>query len=190
MFKYLSVLGLLVLCSCSSTHNMQVKQSYFNLTDKIQLELVDFEPDIKLDFTQLLTISYGSEQQSLIAVVLSDEKELKLVGLSTMGIKLFSASYDKNTIEITKHIPIDKIPPATQVLSDIFFAFYPKELLDRKLGMGVYIEDTDTMREIKDKDGSVIERIHYINDGNKRLASKIEHLVFKYTIDIQYLEGI
>ena len=138
---------------------------------------------------QLLTISYQGKQDKALVMLEGQDASLKLSVLNPLGIRLVDASYEQGQLQVIKHLPLDQLPPAQQVLFDIFLGLLPEEDIRAVLPSGFSLTDNGALRTISDSQGQVIEQVHFTpTKGNQsRSATMIEHYVFGYVIEIENL---
>ena len=178
--------ALLILTGCASTN--PVPNSVYLTTD-LSIALPRMELTTPLSQEQLLTINYQGRQEKILVILEGHGTSLKLSVLSPLGIRLVDASYQAGAVTVTQHIPIDQLPPASQVLFDIFLGLLPQENIAAVLPQGFSLVDNGELRTIKDPSGQVIEQVHFTpTTGNvTRYATRVEHKVFGYVIEINTL---
>ncbi|MDX7987014.1 DUF3261 domain-containing protein [Xenorhabdus sp. 12] len=148
------------------------------------------EPTISpaINEQQLLTATVKGKQQSLIVLLSANEQHLSLVGLSSLGIRLFKLDYDKNGIHTEQSIVLPELPPANQVLADIMLSYWPISAWQTQLPAGWEIKDSGILRQLYDKSGKLITEIHYETPNGKRHPIRVQQFIFGYDIAIQHLE--
>lgn len=63
---------------------------------------------------QLLTGSFKGQTQSLLVMLNADENKVTLAGLSSVGIRLFLATYDDTGIHTEQSVVMPQLPPASR----------------------------------------------------------------------------
>ena len=166
----------------SSGHEVHLTPSVTTTLPPLQLT----EP---VSAQQLLTIEYHGKQDKALVILEGQGTNLKLSVLNPLGIRLVDASYEAGQLQVTKHLPLDKLPPAQQVLFDIFLGLLPANAIQEVLPQGFTLKDNGALRTISDSKGQVIEQVHFTpTKGNlSRNATRIEHKVFGYVIEIENL---
>lgn len=136
---------------------------------------------------QLLTGRFNGQTQSLLVLLNADGQKVTLVGLSSVGIRLFLATYDNTGIHTEQSVVMPQLPPASQVLADVMLSHWPLSAWQPQLPKGWTLKDTGTRRELRNPDGKLVTEIVYLQRNGKREPISIAQHVFKYHITIQYL---
>lgn len=63
---------------------------------------------------QLLTGTFNGQTQSLLVMLNADDHKVTLAGLSSVGIRLFTATYDDTGIHTEQSIVVPQLPPASR----------------------------------------------------------------------------
>ncbi|HFF3789376.1 DUF3261 domain-containing protein [Enterobacter mori] len=136
---------------------------------------------------QLLTGRFNGHTQSLLVMLNADEHKVTLAGLSSVGIRLFLATYDNTGIHTEQSVVAPELPPASQVLADVMLSHWPLSAWQPQLPKGWTLNDTDSRRELRNPDGKLVTEIVYLQRKGKREPISIEQHVFNYHITIRYL---
>lgn len=136
---------------------------------------------------QLLTGRFNGQTQSLLVLLNADGQKVTLAGLSSVGIRLFLATYDNTGIHTEQSVVMPQLPPASQVLADVMLNHWPLSAWQPQLPKGWTLKDTGTRRELRNPDGKLVTEIVYLQRNGKREPISIAQHVFKYHITIQYL---
>lgn len=136
---------------------------------------------------QLLTGTFNGQTQSLMVMLNADEKKVTLAGLSSVGIRLFLATYDDKGLRTEQSIIVPQLPPASQVLADVMLSHWPISAWQPQLPTGWTLNDIGNRRELRNAHGKLVTDIIYLQRKGKREPISIEQHVFKYHITIQYL---
>lgn len=136
---------------------------------------------------QLLTGRFNGQTQSLLVLLNADGQKVTLAGLSSVGIRLFLATYDNTGIHTKQSVVMPQLPPASQVLADVMLSHWPLSAWQPQLPKGWTLKDTGTRRELRNPDGKLVTEIVYLQRNGKREPISIAQHVFKYHITIQYL---
>ncbi|MCU6310552.1 DUF3261 domain-containing protein [Enterobacter cloacae subsp. cloacae] len=136
---------------------------------------------------QLLTGRFNGQTQSLLVLLNADGQKVTLAGLSSVGIRLFLATYDNTGIHTKQSVVMPQLPPASQVLADVMLSHWPLSAWQPQLPKGWTLKDIGTRRELRNPDGKLVTEIVYLQRNGKREPISIAQHVFKYHITIQYL---
>jgi len=127
------------------------------------------------------------QQQLLLS---ADEQQIKLAGLSSVGIRLFSLRYDAEGIHTEQLMPLPQMPPASQVLADIMLSYWPSEVWRKQLPPGWTLQDQPLKRQLRDADNQLVTEIDYLQRGKQRQPIAIQQHAFGYLIRIQHLDAL
>ena len=170
---------LLILCllvvGCSSAHRIDT----VSLDHEIHYKLQAVPESLpKMSALQLVTVTRGDEQNTLLLQSERSEQQLNLVALTAQGISLFSLSLFKDgNYHVENHLPGINLYPSN-MLADMQLATWP--LINVKQGLlGASITQQQDARIISDLNGEVM-RIRYTDT-----TTTITHMRRHYTITIE-----
>ncbi|MDR3228685.1 MAG: DUF3261 domain-containing protein [Puniceicoccales bacterium] len=138
---------------------------------------------------QLLTATAHGKTHTLYVVLDISGGKVRLAGLSPLGIRLFTGTYDGETIAV-EQIPVAaELPPAAQVLGDIMLASCSLAEWAAVLPAGWVLADApDGLRRVlKNPEGTVITEIFYTQTQGLREPSGLRNHRFAYEIKITNL---
>lgn len=138
---------------------------------------------------QLLTGHAKGKTQSLLVLLSADSQQVSLAGLSSLGIRLFRVTYDKNGIHTQQMMALPEMPPASQVLADVMLSHWPLSAWQPQLPPGWRLVDEGDRRELRDPAGKVVTLIRYLQRGTVREPISIDQRAFGYQIQIQHLDA-
>ncbi|ELH8609224.1 TPA: DUF3261 domain-containing protein [Enterobacter asburiae] len=176
---------LLAGCSHSTDTNETRPQAWLQPGTKVTLPPPGISPAVSSQ--QLLTGSFNGQTQSLLVMLNADAHKVTLAGLSSVGIRLFLATYDETGIHTEQSIVVPQLPPASQVLADVMLSHWPISAWQPQLPKGWTLTDNGDRRELRNAGGKLVTEIVYLQRKGKREPISIEQHVFKYHITIQYL---
>ena len=158
-----AVMMALLLAGCSHTTNRDDArpQAWLQPGTRVTLPPPGITPAIRAQ--QLLTGSFKGQTQSLLVMLNADGNKVTLAGLSSVGIRLFLATYDDTGIHTEQSVVMPQLPK------------------------GWTLNDTDTRRELRNPDGKLVTEIAYLNRNGRREPISIVQHAFHYHITIQYL---
>ena len=186
-YRAVALTAALLLAGCShSTDTKETRpQAWLQPGTKVTLPPPGISPAVSSQ--QLLTGSFNGQTQSLLVMLNADAHKVTLAGLSSVGIRLFLATYDESGIHTEQSIVVPQLPPASQVLADVMLSHWPISAWQPQLPKGWTLTDNGDRRELRNASGKLVTEIVYLQRKGKREPISIEQHVFKYHITIQYL---
>ncbi|HDC4530052.1 TPA: DUF3261 domain-containing protein [Enterobacter asburiae] len=186
-YRAAALAAALLLAGCShSTDTKDTRpQAWLQPGTKVTLPPPGISPAVSSQ--QLLTGSFNGQTQSLLVMLNADAHKVTLAGLSSVGIRLFLATYDETGIHTEQSIVVPQLPPASQVLADVMLSHWPISAWQPQLPKGWTLTDNGDRRELRNASGKLVTEIVYLQRKGKREPISIEQHVFKYHITIQYL---
>lgn len=187
-YRAAALIGALLLTGCSHTtqnSDSTRPQAWLQPGTKVTLPAPGITP--ALNSQQLLTGSFNGKTQSLLVMLNANAQKVTLAGLSSVGIRLFLATYDETGIHAEQSIVVPQLPPASQVLADVMLSHWPIDAWQPQLPKGWTLKDKGDRRELRNADGELVTEIVYLQRKGKREPISIEQHVFHYHITIQYL---
>lgn len=186
-FRAAALIAALLLAGCSHSTNSDSArpQAWLQPGTKVTLPPPGITPAVSSQ--QLLTGRFNGKTQSLLVMLNADERRLTLAGLSSVGIRLFLATYDATGIHTEQSIVVPQLPPASQVLADVMLSHWPISAWQPQLPKGWTLKDIGDRRELRNASGRLVTKIVYLQRKGKREPISIEQHVFNYHITIQYL---
>lgn len=186
-YRAVALAAALLLAGCShSTDTKETRpQAWLQPGTKVTLPPPGISPAVSSQ--QLLTGSFNGQTQSLLVMLNADAHKVTLAGLSSVGIRLFLATYDETGIHTEQSLVVPQLPPASQVLADVMLSHWPISAWQPQLPKGWTLTDNGDRRELRNASGKLVTEIVYLQRKGKREPISIEQHVFKYHITIQYL---
>ena len=186
-YRAVALTAALLLAGCShSTATQETRpQAWLQPGTRVTLPPPGISPAVSSQ--QLLTGSFNGQTQSLLVMLNADAHKVTLAGLSSVGIRLFLATYDESGIHTEQSIVVPQLPPASQVLADVMLSHWPISAWQPQLPKGWTLTDNGDRRELRNASGKLVTEIIYLQRKGKREPISIEQHVFKYHITIQYL---
>ncbi|BEU80690.1 DUF3261 domain-containing protein [Enterobacter asburiae] len=186
-YRAVALAAALLLAGCShSTDTKETRpQAWLQPGTRVTLPPPGISPAVSSQ--QLLTGSFNGQTQSLLVMLNADAHKVTLAGLSSVGIRLFLATYDETGIHTEQSIVVPQLPPASQVLADVMLSHWPISAWQPQLPKGWTLTDNGDRRELRNDSGKLVTEIVYLQRKGKREPISIEQHVFKYHITIQYL---
>ncbi|HBK4843283.1 MULTISPECIES: DUF3261 domain-containing protein [Enterobacter cloacae complex] len=186
-YRAVALAAALLLAGCShSTDTKETRpQAWLQPGTRVTLPPPGISPAVSSQ--QLLTGSFNGQTQSLLVMLNADAHKVTLAGLSSVGIRLFLATYDETGIHTEQSIVVPQLPPASQVLADVMLSHWLISAWQPQLPKGWTLTDNGDRRELRNASGKLVTEIVYLQRKGKREPISIEQHVFKYHITIQYL---
>ena len=178
-YRAAALIGALLLAGCSHTtlnSDATRPQAWLQPGTRVTLPPPGITP--ALSSQQLLTGRFNGTTQSLLVMLNADAQKVTLAGLSSVGIRLFLATYDATGIHTEQSIVVPQLPPASQVLADVMLSHWPIDAWLPQLPKGWTLRDRGDRRELRNADGALVTEIVYLQRKGKR----------QYHITIQYLD--
>lgn len=187
--KRIALLGLtlLLLTGCVAKSQPETPQAWLKPGVRVTLPAPGIEPAFNRQ--QLLTGTFQGKQQSLLVLLSADRQQLTLAGLSSLGIRLFRVTYDRQGIHTEQSIVLPEMPPASQVLADIMLSHWPLTAWQSHLPAGWTLQDSGDRRQLRDNHGKLVTEIRYLQRGAQREPVSIQQVAFGYQILIQHLDS-
>ncbi len=114
--------------------------------------------------SQVIHAAYGERAATLRTALEVSASDIKLVGVTATGQRLFAASYDGQTVHAERgtFVPADIHPE--RVLADMQLALWPLPALRQALGSAYEVaEPFAGVRRLK-RDGHLVAEVHYAGD--------------------------
>ena len=186
-YRAVALAAALLLAGCShSTDTKETRpQAWLQPGTRVTLPPPGISPAVSSQ--PLLTGRFNGQTQSLLVMLNADAHKVTLAGLSSVGIRLFLATYDETGIHTEQSIVVPQLPPASQVLADVMLSHWPISVWQPQLPKGWTLTDNGDRRELRNASGKLVTEIVYLQRKGKREPISIEQHVFKYHITIQYL---
>lgn len=186
-YRAAALIAALLLAGCSHSNSAESArpQAWLQPGTRVTLPPPGITPAFSSQ--QLLTGRFNGQTQSLLVMLNADEHKLTLAGLSSVGIRLFLATYDASGIHTEQSIVVPQLPPASQVLADVMLSHWPISAWQPQLPKGWTLKDIADRRELRNASGRLVTEIVYLQRRGKREPISIEQHVFRYHITIQYL---
>ncbi|MWN31385.1 MULTISPECIES: DUF3261 domain-containing protein [unclassified Gilliamella] len=188
MKKYLMIITVLLAMLISACSNQSQTKAWLTKGTRIDLP----QPNLQQPYhdQQLLKFNYNGQENSLITLIDIDQNQLKVIGLSALGIRLFEINYNGNTINTKHNIFVKELPAPEQVLSDIMLSILPIKNWQAVLPTGWQLIDNEKKRLLlNDKQETIVE-ISYTEKPSEQIRkpNRIKHHIFSYEITIQRMD--
>ena len=152
------------------------------------LLLPAFAVERSLSLTQAVKIQYEDKQYDFIARMEIADQSFKMVGLTSVGIKLFSINSTDNYYEFETTSLIGKELNLTYLLADLQLAYWPVNLLSLQLQKHNAFIEIKPMQRLIVKNNKAIIDIQYSNSNHWNKNITFKHLQRNYSVIINTLE--
>lgn len=144
-----------------------------------------------LSLSQIVIGTHNGKTISMRVEIEVTAEHLIVVGLSPLGVKLFSLQHDGGTpiVDVLAGGEKADIDPRF-VLFDIYMTYWPTEVLQDALkirGMQLKEDDSTRTRIIYSAQGNILGKVLYSAPMNGQNEILIEHYDFPYSLRIKQL---
>ena len=145
-----------------------------------------------LSLSQLVTGEYGDKIYQMRFEVDITPARLALVGLSPLGITLFTLVQDKGKRAVVTQLQ-EKAPfDPRNLLFDVYLTYWPRKALQAALSpLSMKLDERadGSVRRVRRPDGALIAEITYPSKHLKKREIVIQHFDFPYRLRIRPLEA-
>jgi hypothetical protein len=135
---------------------------------------------------QVLNVSYRDQEATLSVVLDVTPTHLKAIGLSAVGVRLFTIDYDGERLQTEKLPGLPEQIDAQRMLADLQLALWPLTALQAATSNTTYSigEPSAGTRRVK-RSGKLYEEVHYA--GNDPWSGKLwlSNYEFGYSIAVE-----
>lgn len=146
----------------------------------------------QLALSQEVVGEFQDQTQSLRVEVEITPKRLAMVGLTHMGVPVFSLEQDADGIEV-EALGAATLPfNPKHILSDFQIAFWPATVLEGKLqslGLGFQEVATGDSRKVLGESGEVLVQVTYLDRASSTGDIIINHFDHPYRLYIKTIEA-
>ncbi|MBB6093396.1 hypothetical protein HNQ60_002274 [Povalibacter uvarum] len=133
---------------------------------------------------QVVRGAIGSREMTLNCVVTVKDGQMTVVGLSAMGVRLFTIHYDGRDVQSEQSLPTPEQLTPRRLLADLQFVFWPAAALQQPLKQqGWDVSDSSGTRRLR-RDGNLVAEAHYGGDDPWSGRSWLVNLEYGYSLQI------
>lgn len=133
---------------------------------------------------QVVRGAIGDREMTMNCVVTVQDGQMTVVGLSAMGVRLFTIRYDGRDVQSEQSMPTPEQLTPARLLADLQFVFWPAAALQQPLRQqGWTIGDSPGARRLR-RDGKLIAEAHYAGDDPWSGRSWLVNLEYGYSLQI------
>ena len=139
-----------------------------------------------LSLTQTVSGQYADRQDRMVVEIEIERNALRMIGLTPMGIKIFSLSYDNGEVEqsVGKMVP-DGVNPS-YILSDFQLTYWPITDVRNALAQQKYsVSDTGDRRIVLGPSGEILVEIIYLQPLKRWSDVELIHHEAGYTMSVK-----
>jgi hypothetical protein len=135
--------------------------------------------------SQVVRGAFGSRDMTMNCVVTVKDGTMTVVGLSAMGLRLFTIRYDGKTTSVENTLPVPPQLTPERLLADLQLVYWPLAALQQPLASAAWqlSEPTPGTRRLR-RDERVIAEVHYANEDPWQGRSWLVNLEHGYTLSI------
>lgn len=173
--SFFLLIFLVIGISCTSTpRNIEAEKQVY-LTDTTYVNILPPSvATVNLQMFQQVVGSYSGQNFQMDAFLILNQDEINVTLMNSFGTTMGTLLYTPSTMEFETALFPASIKPA-YIIFDFQLCFYPVEELKRELedsGLSINLtkDDSQELREIRDKDRLIIsilkenEKIQYVNN--------------------------
>jgi hypothetical protein len=138
---------------------------------------------------QLLELTYKNEKKVIEAILKIENQRIQLIGLSPLGVEIFSLDYDGFVLKSQLLIPLSESFNPAFILADLSLAYADKGCLTKHLSGPFEINDSFGHREIYEASKKLIE-INYQKEDRLGGGLEFKNLLRAYSYKITFLEEL
>jgi len=173
--SFFLLIFLVIGISCTSTpRNIEAEKQVY-LTDTTYVNILPPSvATVNLQMFQQVVGSYSGQNFQMDAFLILNQDEINVTLMNSFGTTMGTLLYTPSTMEFQTALFPASIKPA-YIIFDFQLCFYPveelkRELEDSGLSLNLTKDDSQELREIRDKDRLIIsilkenEKIQYVNN--------------------------
>ena len=173
--SFFLLIFLVIGISCTSTpRNIEAEKQVY-LTDTTYVNILPPSvATVNLQMFQQVVGSYSGQNFQMDAFLILNQDEINVTLMNSFGTTMGTLLYTPSTMEFEAALFPASIKPA-YIIFDFQLCFYPveelkRELEDSGLSLNLTKDDSQELREIRDKDRLIIsilkenEKIQYVNN--------------------------
>jgi hypothetical protein len=134
---------------------------------------------------QLVRGALGEREMTINCVVTVKGGTMTIVGLSAMGVRIFTIEYDGQTTSVDANLPVPPQLTPERLLADLQLVYWPLSILQKPLAAGGWqvSESTPGTRRLR-RDTRLVAEVHYASADPWAGRSWLVNLEHGYTLSI------
>lgn len=134
---------------------------------------------------QIVRGALGDRELTLNVIVTVKPDSMSVVGLSAMGVRVFTIRYDGRETKVENTLPIPAQLTPERLLADIQLVYWPLSAIEKPLhDAGWQVSESVSTRRLKHGDRLVAE-VHYASADPWQGRSWLVNLEHGYTLNIE-----
>ncbi len=135
---------------------------------------------------QVLSVAYADQESTLSVVLDVTQSHLQVIGLSAVGVRLFTIDYDGEHLKSEKLPGLPEQIDARRMLADLQLALWPLTALQAATQNSTYAigEPTAGTRRVK-RGGKLYEEVHYAGADPWSGKLWLSNYEFGYSIAVE-----
>lgn len=135
--------------------------------------------------SQIVRGAFGPRDMTMNCVVTVKDGTMTVVGLSAMGLRVFTIRYDGKTTQVDNTLPVPSQLTPERLLADLQLVHWPLQALAKPLQAAGWdlTEPTPGTRRLR-RDERVVAEVHYAGDDPWQGRSWLVNLEHGYTLSI------
>ncbi len=136
--------------------------------------------------SQIVRGAFGPRDMTLNCVVTVKDGTMTVVGLSAMGLRVFTIRYDGKTTSVDNTLPVPSQLTPERLLADLQLVHWPLQALIEPLRAGGWevTEPAPGTRRLR-RDERVVAEVHYAGSDPWQGRSWLVNLEHGYTLNIE-----
>ena len=136
--------------------------------------------------SQIVRGAFGDREMTMNCVVSIKGGTMTIVGMSAMGVRLFTIKYDGQMTSIDNTLPVPPQLTPERLVADLQLVFWPVATLAKPLSeAGWDVSEVGGGTRRLRRDDHLIAEVHYANDDAWSGRSWLVNLEHGYTLSIE-----
>ena len=136
--------------------------------------------------TQIVRGAFGGREMTMNCVVTVKGGTMTVVGLSAMGVRIFTIKYDGQATSVDNTLPVPAQLTPERLVADLQLVFWPLATLDKPLSdAGWQVSETGPGTRRLRRDDRLIAEVHYASNDAWNGRSWLVNLEHGYTLNIE-----
>jgi hypothetical protein len=135
--------------------------------------------------TQVVHGAFGSRDMTLNCVVTTRGDSVTVIGLTAMGVRLFTLKHESGAVQVEKHMPIPEQLTPERLLADFQLVYWPLSALKAPLERaGWRISEPYSRTRRLYRGDRLIAEVHYESNDPWHGRVWLVNLEYEYTLGI------